>query len=112
LSGIVFEINTVQIHFEKAPAIHRVTREYCARALNLRPIKIPTSGEWFWRAFLFHTAAMRQNDAQDDFDEHAIRKIAYALWESRGTPIGSPDVDWIEAERQWREGELDSRADP
>jgi hypothetical protein len=54
---------------------------------------------------------MRQNEAQDDSDEDAVRKIAYALWECRGAPIGSPDVDWIEAERQLREGELDLRAD-
>jgi Protein of unknown function (DUF2934) len=54
---------------------------------------------------------MRQNEARDDFDEDAIREIAYALWERRGAPIGSPDVDWIEAEKQLREGELDSHAD-
>jgi hypothetical protein len=56
---------------------------------------------------------MRQNEARDDFDfdEDAIRKIAYAVWERRGAPIGSPDVDWIEAERQLREERLDLRAD-
>jgi hypothetical protein len=60
---------------------------------------------------LSQTAVMTQNEARDDFDEDAIRKIAYALWESRGAPIGSPDEDWIEAQRQWREGGLDVRAD-
>jgi|HubBroStandDraft_5_1064220.scaffolds.fasta_scaffold925782_2 hypothetical protein len=54
---------------------------------------------------------MTQNGARDDFHEDAIRKIAYTLWESRGAPIGSPDEDWIEAERQWREGGHDLRAD-
>jgi hypothetical protein len=54
---------------------------------------------------------MTQNEPRDDFDEDAIRKIAYALWEGRGAPIGSPDADWTEAERQWREGGLDLRAD-
>jgi hypothetical protein len=49
---------------------------------------------------------MRQNEARDDFDEDAIREIAYALWERRGAPIGSPEVDWIEAERQLRDGDL------
>jgi hypothetical protein len=62
-------------------------------------------------ALLVQTVVMRQNEAHDDFDEHAIRKTAYALWERRGAPIGSPDVDWIEAERQLREGRLDSNAD-
>ena len=54
---------------------------------------------------------MRQKFAQDNFDEDAIREIAYALWERRGAPIGSPDVDWIEAERQLREKWLDLPAD-
>jgi hypothetical protein len=54
---------------------------------------------------------MRQNFAQDNFDENAIREIAYALWERRGAPIGSPDVDWIEAERQLSEARLDLRED-
>ena len=54
---------------------------------------------------------MTQNGARDDFHEDAIRKIAYALWEGRGAPIGSPDADWIEAERLLREGQLDLRAD-
>ena len=53
---------------------------------------------------------MRQDEAQNDFNEDAIRKIAYALWERRGAPVGSPDVDWVEAERQLREGRLDLRA--
>ena len=63
------------------------------------------------QALLFQTAVMRQNEPRDDFDEDAIRNIAYALWERRGAPIGSPDVDWIEAEKQLHEGRLDLRAD-
>jgi hypothetical protein len=43
---------------------------------------------------------MGRNEAREDFDEDAIRKIAYDLWERRGAPIGSPNEDWIEAERQ------------
>jgi hypothetical protein len=54
---------------------------------------------------------MRQNESLVDFDDDAIRKIAYNLWERRGAPIGSPDVDWIEAERQLREEGLDLPAD-
>ena len=29
-----------------------------------------------------------------------ISKLAYALWQQRGCPYGSPEVDWIEAESQ------------
>jgi hypothetical protein len=33
-----------------------------------------------------------------------LAKLAYALWEQRGCPFGSPEVDWLEAERKLREG--------
>lgn len=33
------------------------------------------------------------------FDDATIRAHAFALWESRGRPSGSPEVDWFEAER-------------
>jgi hypothetical protein len=32
--------------------------------------------------------------------EKAIATLAYKLWEQRGRPIGSAEVDWLEAERQ------------
>jgi Protein of unknown function (DUF2934) len=32
-----------------------------------------------------------------------IAKLAYALWQQRGCPDGSPDFDWLEAERSLRE---------
>lgn len=28
-----------------------------------------------------------------------VAKVAYKLWEERGRPFGSPDVDWFAAER-------------
>jgi hypothetical protein len=28
-----------------------------------------------------------------------VEKLAYKLWEQRGRPLGSPDVDWFAAER-------------
>ena len=34
-----------------------------------------------------------QNSSQQD-----IAELAYALWQKRGSPIGSPEEDWIEAE--------------
>ena len=27
-----------------------------------------------------------------------IAKLAYELWERRGRPVGSPEIDWYEAE--------------
>jgi Protein of unknown function (DUF2934) len=29
-----------------------------------------------------------------------IARLAYQIWEARGRPIGSAEVDWYEAERQ------------
>ena len=28
-----------------------------------------------------------------------VAKVAYKLWEERGRPFGSPEVDWLAAER-------------
>jgi hypothetical protein len=28
-----------------------------------------------------------------------VAKLAYKLWEQRGRPLGSPDVDWFAAEQ-------------
>jgi hypothetical protein len=30
--------------------------------------------------------------------QEATAKLAYELWELRGCPIGSPEVDWLAAE--------------
>jgi hypothetical protein len=32
-----------------------------------------------------------------------IARLAYALWQERGCPAGSPETDWLEAERTLRE---------
>jgi hypothetical protein len=46
------------------------------------------------------------NEAQR-YDE--IAKLAYALWELRGRPIGSPEIDWYGAESAL--GARDARAE-
>jgi len=32
--------------------------------------------------------------------ENEVQQKAYSLWESRGRPIGSPEVDWYSAKAQ------------
>jgi hypothetical protein len=32
-----------------------------------------------------------------------LEKLAYGLWQERGCPYGSPEMDWLEAERKLRE---------
>jgi hypothetical protein len=34
-----------------------------------------------------------------DEQHEQIQKLAYQLWEARGRPLGSPDDDWLRAER-------------
>ena len=34
-------------------------------------------------------------------EEHEVTAVlAYRLWETRGCPLGSPEVDWFEAKNQ------------
>jgi hypothetical protein len=44
-------------------------------------------------------------------DERDTVERAYALWEARGRPIGSPQQDWFDAETQLR-AELDDIGPP
>ena len=37
---------------------------------------------------------------EETCDVGAIEKLAYDLWLARGCPVGCPEVDWFEAERQ------------
>jgi hypothetical protein len=46
------------------------------------------------------TGPQPKSDATVAHDE--IATLAHQLWERRGSPIGSPDVDWREAEKQLR----------
>jgi hypothetical protein len=39
----------------------------------------------------------------DDQEHEDVAKLAYRLWEERGRPMGSPEVDWYRAE-----GEVES----
>jgi hypothetical protein len=31
-----------------------------------------------------------------------VRKLAYQHWEKRGSPLGSPEIDWFAAEKAMR----------
>jgi len=37
-----------------------------------------------------------------------VQKLAYQHWEKRGSPLGSPEVDWFEAEKAVRAHLLES----
>jgi hypothetical protein len=43
-----------------------------------------------------------QLESESSFDSVEIAARAYHLWQVRGCPIGSPEVDWLAAEEQAR----------
>jgi len=62
-----------------------------SRALKIDPKKTATS-----QPQTTHTAPANQ------IEEDQIAARAYQLWEERGCPIGSPEVDWYQAEQELR----------
>ena len=42
-----------------------------------------------------------ETKSPEPIEEHEqIAVLAYALWEARGCPEGSPETDWFEAEQE------------
>jgi hypothetical protein len=39
---------------------------------------------------------------QESPTQEEIEKLAYLLWEERGAPLGSPEIDWERAEEALR----------
>jgi hypothetical protein len=39
-----------------------------------------------------------------------IRNLAYQLWLGRGCPVGSPEVDWLEAEEKVKRPQTQTNA--
>ena len=36
---------------------------------------------------------------QAEVARQRVERLAYSLWEARGRPAGSPEVDWLRAEK-------------
>jgi|SRR5271157_1528806 len=71
------------------------------------------TGQELSRQALEHSPQSHQHTGQahrDEVNEHGfaifrhadIAALAYALWEARGRPEGSPDEDWFHAAQQLR----------
>jgi hypothetical protein len=43
-----------------------------------------------------------QELSQQELSQDDIARLAYALWQRRGSPDGTAEVDWLEAEAQLR----------
>jgi Protein of unknown function (DUF2934) len=50
-----------------------------------------------------HIADASQSRVPETSNRDDISKLAYGLWEQRGSSQGSADEDWLEAERDFRE---------
>jgi hypothetical protein len=43
---------------------------------------------------------------KEKYTHEEIARLAYELWEQRGRPLGSPEIDWHAAERALRVRDL------
>jgi hypothetical protein len=74
------------------PPIWELECIMASRALKIEPKNSATSAP-------DNAVAVR---VAETFTEDQIATRAYQLWQDRGCPIGSPEQDWLEAERQFR----------
>ena len=49
------------------------------------------------------TASVKNSNHEAGVDRDAIARLAYSYWEARGFVGGSPEEDWLRAEREIRE---------
>lgn len=54
-----------------------------------------------------NTEALRDRNAGVEPERDQMKQLAHQLWQARGCPEGSPEVDWINAEQQMKNGEAD-----
>ena len=51
------------------------------------------------RAPIVPAAVQRETKPEAEKSTQDIANLAYALWQQRGCPEGSPEQDWFEAEK-------------
>lgn len=44
-------------------------------------------------------------------DQKDVARLAYEMWQQRGCPFGSPEVDWFAAEQAMAASRTESEAD-
>jgi Protein of unknown function (DUF2934) len=52
------------------------------------------------RTALTEQAQVSGNEGVETSMQENIARLAYSLWQQRGCPTGSAEIDWIEAEQQ------------
>ena len=48
-------------------------------------------------------------DSLNEFPHREVELLAFALWQERGTPIGTPEIDWFRAEQALK-ASIDSKS--
>ena len=48
------------------------------------------------------TASECHSQVPENSMQENLEKLAYGLWQERGCPYGSPELDWLDAERKLR----------
>jgi hypothetical protein len=51
-----------------------------------------------------------QLPVEDGMDTDQITALAYECWQRRGCPIGSPEVDWFQAEQELKRRTIETAA--
>jgi hypothetical protein len=64
-----------------------------SRAMKISPKKSAANGP---------NAQVQMREAETA-DENAVATRAFELWRERGCPEGSPEIDWLRAERELRD---------
>jgi len=50
----------------------------------------------------FETRNSTKTMNEQDTHQQRIERLAYQLWQERGSPLGSPEDDWFRAENEFR----------
>lgn len=55
---------------------------------------------------------LRTEAAEQPITKDAVATRAYELWQARGCPIGSPEIDWFRAEQELHGGSVNQKRAP
>jgi len=64
---------------------------------SAKPAKVKATGKTLSAASKAAPPRTLPRSATKILSENEVRQRAYSLWESRGCPFGSPEVDWYRA---------------
>ena len=79
-------------------------RRVCARLLDLKAAEVDeyTCEALITLAAQNYEKRELENIMNHQADHNQIERLAYELWQQRGSPLGSPEEDWFHAESQFR----------